>query len=259
MIVGVPEFGLRRSDFFNRGLLVSPSLCVLLPVCNVQASLAGLAAELLDVLSDLTPQFELLVIDDGSLDATSEAAGELARRFPQIRLVRHATRLGRVAAIRSGLARSSGSLVLLRDEACTLDPHDLYKLWRAMGSHHAALGRASDPAQSGQKTWTQRAKVWGLRLPTTVTREANPHGWQLYRRPVAEALAWATSNRRELLTELTRRGHSWIEVELRTMQQPSKSELPHPVRVDAKAGTPRPIVSLRAQHLAQLRAFALGE
>ena len=58
-----------------------------------------------------------LIIDDGSTDATSEVAHELTHHYPQVRVVRHGTSLGREAAIRTGLKRSQGEVVVMRDES----------------------------------------------------------------------------------------------------------------------------------------------
>ena len=57
----------------------------------------------------------MLIIDDGSNDATNEVAHELTRLFPQVRLFRHELPLGQEAAIRTGLAHSRGEMVVLRD------------------------------------------------------------------------------------------------------------------------------------------------
>lgn len=93
------------------------SLSVLLPVKNVQATLAKSVHDMLDMLADSIDRFELLIIDDASTDATSEIAHELTQHYPQVRVVRHGASLGREAAIRTGLNRSLGEVVVTRDEA----------------------------------------------------------------------------------------------------------------------------------------------
>ena len=92
------------------------SLSVLLPVKDAQATLNQSVHEILDVAADMGEPFELLIIDDGSTDATSEVAHELTRHYPQVRVVRHAAPLGQEAAIRTGLTRSRGRTVVLRDD-----------------------------------------------------------------------------------------------------------------------------------------------
>jgi glycosyltransferase involved in cell wall biosynthesis len=95
---------------------VQRSLSVLLPVKDVQSTLNASVHEILDILSDSIERFELLIIDDGSTDATSEVAQELTSHYPQVRVVRHGTSLGREAALRTGLKKSQGELVVMRDE-----------------------------------------------------------------------------------------------------------------------------------------------
>ena len=91
------------------------SLTVLLPVQDAQATLTETVEEVLEAAADLTDRFELLIIDDGSADATGEIAHELTRHYPQIRTIRHARPMGREAALRSGLAESRGEVVFVRD------------------------------------------------------------------------------------------------------------------------------------------------
>jgi hypothetical protein len=96
-----------------KGKALERSLTVLLPVCDAQATLAATISEVLDIAADLTDRFELVIIDDGSADATSEVAHELRRHYPQVRVVRHGKPLGWDAALRTGLAHSHGEHILV--------------------------------------------------------------------------------------------------------------------------------------------------
>jgi len=100
----------------ERNPSVHRSLSVLLPVQDAQATLQKSVHAILDDMADSRERFELLIIDDGSTDATSEVAHELSRRYPQIRLIRHSRPMGRAASIRSGLEWSRGDVVVMRDD-----------------------------------------------------------------------------------------------------------------------------------------------
>lgn len=91
------------------------SLSVLFPVRDAQATLADSVHEILDVVADTSNRFEVVIIDDGSSDATSEVAHELTRHYPQIRVVRHSRPMGREEAIDTGLRRSQGDVVVVHE------------------------------------------------------------------------------------------------------------------------------------------------
>ena len=58
---------------------------------------------------------EIIVIDDGSTDATRAIVGELSLQFPKIRLISHEKNQGKTAAICTGIEKACGEFVLLLD------------------------------------------------------------------------------------------------------------------------------------------------
>ena len=96
------------------------SLTILLPVHNAQGTLARQITTLLDFLPEISTEFEILIVDDASTDSTVDVALDLARRFPQVRVLRQSQRLGHQRAIEAGLARSSGEIVFINDPGIQL-------------------------------------------------------------------------------------------------------------------------------------------
>jgi glycosyltransferase involved in cell wall biosynthesis len=106
------------------------SLTVLLPVRNAQATLSANVSHILEVVSDISPQFEVLIVDDGSSDATGEVAADLARCYPQVRALHHRRPLGREAAVRTGVKASRGELIVLEEHNTATALAEIRDQWR---------------------------------------------------------------------------------------------------------------------------------
>lgn len=240
---------------------MKPTLSVLLPVYQAQATLGRLVGQLLEVLPDLTGAFEAIVIDDGSRDATSEVAHELSIGYPQLALATHPARLGAAASIRTGLLRTTGELVCIRDEDSPANPRDLCKLWPLAAAHEIVVGRCG----SGNPL------EWIQRLPGSMLRrvESRPAGlYLLHRRAVGHWSAMASDE--PLLTYLQRTGRPIFEVDVRADRsvhfdpvsagatRRSAIAVGSSGRVD-RAASGSASLRKRPNFLAQLKAFAVGE
>ena len=130
---------------------VTPPLSLLLPVHNVQATLAGDVAKLLDTLPELTAWFDLLIIDDGSTDATCEIAEELVTEYPQVRLIRHAMRRGVEASWRIGLGRTDAPIVVGHNGRPGLEPAAIFPLLlKQQGRGARDEGRGDEENEEGE-------------------------------------------------------------------------------------------------------------
>ena len=82
-------------------------LSVFFPAYNDGGTIASLVITALKAAERLTPNFEVIIVNDGSADATAEIADELARTYPQVRVVHHKKNRGYGGALRSGFAASA--------------------------------------------------------------------------------------------------------------------------------------------------------
>jgi glycosyltransferase involved in cell wall biosynthesis len=113
-----------------------PALSYFFPAHNEEANLRGLVEEALATLPSIAEDFEIIVVDDGSRDATPGIADELAAADPRVRAVHHPTNLGYGAALRSGFAASRHRLIAFTDGDRQFRVADLGRLTARYSQDH---------------------------------------------------------------------------------------------------------------------------
>jgi glycosyltransferase involved in cell wall biosynthesis len=106
-----------------------PGLSVFFPAYNDSGTIASLVIGALQTARRLTPDFEVIIVNDGSADATAEIADELARTYPAVRVVHHPRNRGYGGALRSGFAAATRELVFYTDGDAQYDPAEMTLLW----------------------------------------------------------------------------------------------------------------------------------
>ena len=108
----------------------TPSLSVFFPAYNDAGTIASLVISAVKTAATLTPDFEVLVINDGSTDDTAAILDELARVYPQhVRIIHHPINRGYGGALRSGFAHARKDLVFYTDGDAQYDPAEMTALW----------------------------------------------------------------------------------------------------------------------------------
>jgi dolichol-phosphate mannosyltransferase len=130
-------------------------LSVVIPVYNCADCLGELHARLTASLRAVTPDYEIVLVDDRSTDGAWETLRELARTDARLRIVRLSRNFGQHAAITAGLARSTGRWTVVMDCDLQEPPEEIPRLYakaqegfqivRAVraGRRHSAFRRAS--------------------------------------------------------------------------------------------------------------------
>ena len=110
-------------------------LSIIVPVYNEARTVRAVIDRLLAI--DLPVPREILVVDDGSTDGTGEVLDSAAREGLPVTVIRMPQNGGKGTAIRTGLARATGTIVAIQDADLELDPAQLAALVQPIVSGRA--------------------------------------------------------------------------------------------------------------------------
>ena len=109
-----------------------PSLSVFFPAYNDSGTIASMVIRAVSAASALTSDYEVIVVNDGSEDATAAIADELARTYPRVRVIHHPANRGYGGALQTGIRSATKDLIFYTDGDAQYDPAELSLLWAQM-------------------------------------------------------------------------------------------------------------------------------
>jgi glycosyltransferase involved in cell wall biosynthesis len=110
-------------------------LSVFFPAYNDSGTIASLVITAIKTAERLTNDFEIIIVNDGSADTTATIADELARTYPQVRVVHHPGNRGYGGALRTGFATATRDLIFYTDGDAQYDPAEMERLWTAFNDN----------------------------------------------------------------------------------------------------------------------------
>lgn len=108
------------------------SLSLVIPAFNEQDNLAILAKKTSQALKKITPNFEIILVDDGSTDNSFSLLKKLKETYPKLKVVRLRRRSGQTAALMAGFNQATGDIIVTIDADLQQDPNDVSKLVKAI-------------------------------------------------------------------------------------------------------------------------------
>jgi len=109
-----------------------PSITAFFPAFNDGGTISSMVISALITLPKVTDDYEVIIINDGSQDYTGEMLKELARIYPQVRIIHHPTNKGYGSALRSGFGAAKKEWIFYTDGDAQYDPRELVKLVSAV-------------------------------------------------------------------------------------------------------------------------------
>ena len=111
----------------------SPSISCVMPAYNEARNLENFVPQVLAALRSLSTEVELIIVDDGSKDASVEVVQRLCAAHPELVLLQLSRNFGKEAALTAGLAATQGDVVILMDadgqHPTSLLP-EMFEKWR---------------------------------------------------------------------------------------------------------------------------------
>jgi dolichol-phosphate mannosyltransferase len=180
-------------------------LSVAAPAFNEEETLEEFYGRVVSALEGLP--FELILVDDGSTDATPEILERLAGQDPRLRVVRLSRNFGHQAAITAGLEHARGNVVVMID-ADLQDPPELIHKMLDSWSGGADVVYAVRRTRAGESRFKLTTARWFYRVfgrLTQVEVEPNAGDFRLLDRRALDALL-AMPERNRFLRGMT----SWV-------------------------------------------------
>ena len=165
------------------------SVSVVLPAYNEEAVIGQTVAAVDAALADLATDYEIIVVDDGSRDATAVRLAELRDRYPRLRVEHHPVNRGYGAALATGFSAARKELVFLTDGDKQFDVAELSEFLPLPDDVDLYVGYREPRADP----WLRRLYGWGwnqlVRLLFGPTARDVDCAFKLFRRQVWERTA----------------------------------------------------------------------
>jgi glycosyltransferase involved in cell wall biosynthesis len=179
-------------------------LTVFLPSHNEEGNVERVVGGFLRELPKVADRFEVVVVNDGSIDRTGEIADRLAAEDSRVMVVHHPKNRGYGGAFSSGLRSGTQPFLLLADGDGQFDPAEMSKLTSRIDGYDVVIGRRAHRADHlmrriNGKAWTILSRtLFGLHVTDMDC------GFKLFRREAVKGIT-LYSNSAMITTELMAR------------------------------------------------------
>lgn len=140
------------------------SISLILPARDEAGAIAQTLREANAAVAAVTPDYEILLIDDGSVDATRAIAEQAMRELPRLRVISHDAPLGIGAALRTGIKAATGKHVVLADADGQYDLAEIDRLELLAGRYDLVCGYRLDRQDAWYRCWLATLYNLVLRL-----------------------------------------------------------------------------------------------
>jgi len=136
------------SDFKDEKDIVTekntiPEVSIIIPAYREEDGIADVLERVRGIMDVRGGSYEIVVVDDGSDDATAEKAGESGAR-----VISHPYNIGNGAAIKTGVRNAQGEILVMLDGDGQHDPEDIPRLLERIGLYDMVVGARTKKSEA---------------------------------------------------------------------------------------------------------------
>lgn len=124
---------------------------VIIPMCNEEENVRNTVEKIGAILDKNESQWEIIVVNDGSVDKTVEIVEELIQKDNRIKIVSHSANCGRGKALKTGFAKASGDIIVTIDADLSYSPEHIPILTEELKKDSSADIVIGSPYMAGGK------------------------------------------------------------------------------------------------------------
>ncbi len=210
--------------------MASPAIAAVIPVYNDRKALEHAIPVSLQYLGEITPDFELIIAEDGSTDGSADLVRETSRQDPRVRLLHSDERLGRGRALNRAFRETSAPIVLYYDVDLATSMEHLRKLVSAIQEgYDIATGSRLLPdsriRRTGGREFASRGYNFLVRSVLRSRLHDHQCGFKSFRRDRVILVAEKVQERHwfwdtEILVRAQRKGYRILEFPVHWEQGP---------------------------------------
>lgn len=170
------------------------SLSVFFPCFNESASIPLLLEKTYRYIPKIAKKYEVIIVDDGSVDECGKIVSKLCEKYPNLRLVRHKKNLGYGATLRTGIASSTYDWIFWTDADLQFDITSLDSFIPATDKYDVIIGYRSHRADTFIRKLNGQLYTWLINLLFFLRVRDIDCGFKLIKRSALEKIHIETSS-----------------------------------------------------------------
>lgn len=190
-------------------------ITIFFPCYNEEQNVERVAREALTVAREISGDFEIIIVNDGSRDRTGEIADHLARENPEIRVIHHGANQGYGAALQSGFKNATKELVFYTDGDGQFKLEEITRLLPLIEKYDIVSGCRINRRDSFMRK--ANAFMWGALVNALFKFKISDvdSAFKLYRRKIFDEITLESKGAlidTEVLAKARARGYTITEV-----------------------------------------------
>jgi dolichol-phosphate mannosyltransferase len=169
--------------------LKSPLLSIVSPVYRAEGIVDQLVEKIIEEVSLITHDFEIVLVDDGSPDRSWERMEQIALADKRVKALKLSRNFGQHYAITAGLDAASGEWIVVMDCDLQDKPSEIKKLFAKTGEgYDIVLAQRAQRKDSFIKKFFSRSFYWVLSYLTGVKQDASIANFGIYHHRAVDAM-----------------------------------------------------------------------